>query len=479
LVSDLRRFRLWSSRVIQTSDDSAFGHHALGWPRSLAGRTLLLLVVTMVVVSLGGILAYRLLAQDAAERGRLSQIADRLGTAMVTLAELPPHERGAAARALSSASFRIAWSATSLVDDASAGDAGLLELRRRLIELTPELSSRELHLRWDEHAYAGRGTVLLGAAELADRSYANFSAAIIPAAVPSLPGLLLVALVVFASIIVVAVLVLHTINAPLRRLADAARSYGHGQPVHLAERGPREIVEVKRAFNAMQDHIHRLITDRTQALAAVSHDLRTPIARLRLRCELLPDRSLRTECERDLAEMESMVEATLAYLRGNDDAEPPRPVDLASMLTTLVDATVDAGGRATLSGPGHAVAIVRGLGVKRSLANLIGNAVTYGGCARVGLEQAPKEIRIVIDDDGPGISDADMQRVFEPFHRLEASRNSGTGGVGLGLTIARQAVEREGGSIRLCNRPGGGLRVEVRLPLHRDEGKATVKPTLT
>lgn len=451
----------------------------LAWPQSLAGRTLLLLLVTALVVSLGGILAYQFLARDAAERSRLAQIADRLGTAMNTLAELPQHERRAAARALSSASFRITWDATSLVDDASTGDADLLELRQRLIELTPELSNRELHLRWDEHAYVGAGTVLLGAAEMADHSYAIFSAAMIPTAVPWLPGVLLVASVVFACIIVVAVLVLHTINAPLRRLADAADRYGHGQPVLLAERGPREIVEVKRAFNAMQNHIHQLITNRTQALAAVSHDLRTPIARLRLRCELLTDLSLRAECERDLAEMESMVESTLAYLRGEDDAETPRSVDLASMLTTLVDATVDAGHNATLSSPGRVAATVRGLGIKRALANLIDNAVTYGGCARVSLEQTPKDIRITIDDDGPGIADADMQHVFEPFRRLDASRNAATGGVGLGLTIARQAVEREGGSLRLCNRQGRGLRAKVRLPLRRDDGKATIQPALT
>jgi signal transduction histidine kinase len=461
-----------TERVIQTSDDSVRGQRAPVWPRSLAGRTLLLLLVTATVVFVGGFLVYRILAQDAAERSRLAQIADRLGTAVSTLAELPAQDRGAAARALSSASFRIAWSARSVVDDASMDDPALLELRRRLIELTPELSGRTLHLRWDAHAYSGVGTVLLGAAELSDHSYAIFSAAIIPTALPLLPGLLLVAVAVFASIIAVAVLVLHTINAPLRRLADAARSYGQSSPVLLTERGPREIVEVKRAFNAMQGHIHRLITDRTQALAAVSHDLRTPIARLRLRCELITDPSLRAECVRDLAEMESMVESTLAYLRGEDDAEPPRSVDLASMLTTLVDATVDAGGNATLSGPGHVAATVRGLEIKRALANLIDNAVTYGGCARVSLAQTPKEIRITIDDDGPGIAEADMAQVFEPFRRLETSRNSSTGGVGLGLAIARQAVEREGGSIQLCNRPEGGLRARVCLPL-RHEGTAT------
>jgi signal transduction histidine kinase len=444
----------------------------LAWPQSLTGRTFLLLLATAVVMYLGGIVAYRLLAQDAAERGRLAQIADRLGTAMDTLTALPPQERGAAARALSSAGFRVTWSASSLVDDASAGDADLDVLRRRLVALTPELSGRAFHLRWDEHAFAGVRGVLLGAAELTDHSYVVFSAAVIPAAVPSLAGTLFVASIVFAGIMVVAVFVLHTINAPLRRLANAAHRYGQVQSVVLPERGPREIVDVTRAFNSMQNRIHRLISDRTQALAAVSHDLRTPIARLRLRCELLTDRALREECEGDLAEMEAMIESTLAYLRGEDNTELPRATDLASTLATLVDAAVDAGRNATLSVPGHAVVTVRGLGVKRALANLIDNALAYGGCARVALEQTPEEVHITIDDDGPGIADDDMAHAFEPFCRLEASRNRGTGGVGLGLTIARRAVEREGGGIRLRNRPGGGLRAEVRLPLRRGDAKA-------
>ncbi len=357
------------------------------WPRSLAGRTLLLLLATTLVVYLGGVAAYRLLAENAAESGRVAQIADRLDSAMNTLAELPAGERVAAARALSSASFRAIWSASSLVDDAVAADPDLLRLRQRLVELVPELGSRQLHLRWDDHAFGGTHSVLLGAAQLTDGSYVVFSAAVVPTIIPTLPNVLFIASFVFVSIVVVAIFLLHAINAPLRRLAEAAHAYGRDQPVILPERGPREVVQAERAFNTMQHRIHRLIADRTQALAAVSHDLRTPIARLRLRCGLLPDKAVRAECERDLAEMEEMIESTLAYLRGDEDVEPPRLTDISSMLATLVDAAVDAGYTATLSGPSHAVLMLRGLSVKRALANLIDNAVTYGGCALVALKQ--------------------------------------------------------------------------------------------
>ena len=437
------------------------------WPRSLAGRTLLLLLVTALAVYLGGILAYRLIATNSAETARLAQVAGRLETTIDELTALPARQRGAAARALSSASFRAVWSATSLVDDATSGDPELLGLRERLTALVPALVGREIDLRWDEHGPGGSRTVLLGAVSLTDGSFVVFSAAMIPTAVPVVQGVLLAVSLGFASIVAVAIVVLHGINAPLRRLADAADRYAHDQPMMLPERGPREVVQAEQAFNAMQRRIHRLIEDRTQALAAVSHDLRTPIARLRLRCGLLADADIQAEIERDLTEMEAMVESTLAYLRGEDDVETPRLTDLASLLTTLVDAAVDAGRSATLSGPRHCVLMLRAVSVKRAFANLIDNAVTYGGCARVAVDQPPSGVRVVIDDDGPGIADADIDRVFEPFRRLDASRNRGTGGVGLGLTIARQAFAREGGSLALSNRPEGGLRAEVILPVGR------------
>lgn len=441
------------------------------WPRSLAGRSLLLLLATALLVYLGGILAYTLLLREAAERIRILQIADRLDTAMNTLAELPPRDRAAAAHALSSAGFRTIWSPTPMVDDAGAGDPGLNRLRRRLIGHSPELASREIRLRWDDHALAGAHSILLGAAQLGDHSYIVFSAAVVPTAIPPLPSVIWDVSFIFTSIVVVAVFLLYNINAPLRRLAEAVNRYGRGRPVVLPERGPREIVQVEQAFNALQRRIHQLIADRTHALAAVSHDLRTPIARLRLRCGFIADRTLQTDCERDLAEMEAMIDATLAYLRGDEEVEPPQPTDVASMLATLVDAAVDAGKKATLAGPRHAVLRLRALGVKRALTNLIDNAIAYGGCARVALEQTPQGLRITIDDAGPGIADADIPTVFEPFQRLETSRNRSTGGVGLGLTIARRAIEGEGGSLRLLNRFGGGLRAEVRLPARDDRGR--------
>jgi len=274
------------------------------------------------------------------------------------------------------------------------------------------------------------------------------------------------------GIVLASVLVVRWITKPLRRLAAAAEGFGKGAaPVPMPEDGPREVQDAARAFNAMQARIHRLVSDRTQALAAVSHDLRTPIQRLRLRAGFLDDAEAQRSIDADLDEMEAMVEATLAFLSGDADGEEPRPTDLAAVLRTLCDDAADRGGAVAYTGPDRALLRLRPVAAKRAFANLIDNAVKYGGAARVALRDSPAAAVVTVEDDGPGIPEAAMATVFEPFRRLEASRNRGTGGTGLGLTIARRAVEGHGGTIALANRPGGGLLVTVRLP--RADGTAS------
>jgi signal transduction histidine kinase len=214
----------------------------------------------------------------------------------------------------------------------------------------------------------------------------------------------------------------------------------------------------------MQGRIDRLIADRTQALAAVSHDLRTPIARLRLRAGFVEDGEAARAIDADLDEMEAMIDSTLAYLRGETESEPRKPADLVAMIETLCDAAADAGAAVTYAGPSQARLVCSPVTLKRAFSNLIDNAVKYGGGARVVLQDEGSEIQIRIEDDGPGIPEGDIQTVFEPFRRLETSRNRGTGGSGLGLTIARRAVEQHGGTVHLSNRPAGGLLAFVRLP---------------
>ena len=251
----------------------------------------------------------------------------------------------------------------------------------------------------------------------------------------------------------------------MRELANAADRIGRDPaPTPVGERGPREVRHAARAFNDMQARIARLIADRTQALAAVSHDLRTPITRLRLRAGLIDDPETQAKIDADLDEMEGMIESTLAYLRGETETEMPRPMDIVSTLTTLCNATADAGADVNYVGPAQLRLVARPLALKRALSNLIDNAVGYGGCARVALRADGDAVEITVDDDGPGIADAEQANVLEPFYRLEASRSRKTGGAGLGLTIAKQVLDAHGGMLALANRAEGGLRVTLRLP---------------
>jgi signal transduction histidine kinase len=220
---------------------------------------------------------------------------------------------------------------------------------------------------------------------------------------------------------------------------------------------------VAKAFNAMQARIRRLIDDRTQTLAAVSHDLRTPITRLRLRTEFVGDRDLRRMIDGDLDEMERMIDSTLAFLRGAG-GEESKAIDIGSVLRTICDQAADAGHDVVLSGSERAALYGKPLAIKRAFSNLIDNAIKYGERARVSLVDGPNDLVVTIEDEGPGITECEQERVFDPFYRIEGSRSRETGGTGLGLTLARTVVRSHGGEIMLENRPNGGLRVVVSLP---------------
>ena len=260
-----------------------------------------------------------------------------------------------------------------------------------------------------------------------------------------------------------AVVLMHRIAGPLRELTQATARIGHGTVVLVPEIGPDETRGIGRALNAMQERIHRLVEERTLAFAAVSHDLRTPIARLRLRLDRVEDVDERRAMAADLDEMQAMVEATLAYLRGDADPVTPQVTNVASVLIGIADASADAGRDVTYRGPGRALATVRPVTFRRALENLVDNGVRYGVRVRIALVIEAAALVVRIDDDGPGIAPEEVARAFEPFTRLEGSRNRNTGGTGLGLTIAKRAVEAEGGSLALSNRAEGGLRAEVRL----------------
>jgi signal transduction histidine kinase len=266
------------------------------------------------------------------------------------------------------------------------------------------------------------------------------------------------------SVIALSLLAVRWLTRPLGVLALAADELGRDiRRAPLAEQGPAEVRRAAASFNTMQARLQTYLREREQMLAAVSHDLRTPITRLRLRAELIEDESLRAKFARDLAEMESMTAAALDFLRGARADEPLRPVDVPALLDSLQADMEEAGHEVRVQARAAAPFPARPLALKRCLANLIENAVKYGTRAEVRLEDDGRELRITVADDGPGIPEAEFERVFEPFYRIEGSRSRETGGVGLGLSVARDIVRAHGGELTLRNRPGGGLEVAVTL----------------
>src|SRR3954468_8801670 len=258
------------------------------------------------------------------------------------------------------------------------------------------------------------------------------------------------------------------VTRPLHRLADAAEALGRDiDRPPLPETGPVEVRRAAKAFNSMQERLSRYIPTRTGILTAMSHDLKTPITRLRLRAELLEQPELREKFVRDLSEMEQMVNATLGFMRGLDDREPLRAIDVRALALALQADAEELGATVEVIGEPLAPFSGKSEGLKRALQNLLDNAVRYGREVQIAIEDQADMLNIVVGDRGPGIPEEELERVFEPFYRLESSRNPGTGGTGLGLSIARNIAQSMGGELSLCNRDGGGLEARLSLPRTR------------
>ncbi|MDH5513116.1 MAG: ATP-binding protein, partial [Gammaproteobacteria bacterium] len=267
------------------------------------------------------------------------------------------------------------------------------------------------------------------------------------------------------SVIALSLLAVRWLTRPLGVLAVAADELGRDiRRAPLAEKGPAEVRRAAAAFNTMQSRLQTYLREREQMLAAVSHDLRTPITRLRLRAEMIEDESLRVKFARDLAEMEAMTTAALDFLRGAHVDEPVQPVDVLALLESLQADMEEAGHEVQVRAQDIAPFPARPLALKRCLTNLADNAVKYGKRAEIGVEDDGRELRITVADDGPGIPEAELKRVFEPFYRIEGSRSRETGGVGLGLSVARDIARAHRGELALRNRPGGGLEAVLMLP---------------
>ena len=313
--------------------------------------------------------------------------------------------------------------------------------------------------------FAPGGIVLVTQVQLRDGQWVTFDTQL-PSESAGVPTRLLLSLgVLLLAVLVLSLIAVRWLSRPLQTLADAAEALGkniHQPP--LPERGATELRRAAQAFNTMQSRLVRYIDDRTQVLAAMSHDLKTPLTRLRLRAELLDDDELRQRFEKDLAEMEAMVRDALAALRGLDGPAASAPIDMMALLESVQMDNQDMGRSVEIKGRTDAPLMGDAARLRRCIGNLVDNAVLYGQRAHIKIEDSAKALTIHISDDGPGLPEAMLERVFDPFFRIEGSRSRDTGGSGLGLSIARNIARAAGGDVALRNRAEGGLDAVLTLP---------------
>jgi signal transduction histidine kinase len=258
---------------------------------------------------------------------------------------------------------------------------------------------------------------------------------------------------------------LRRLTAPYRTLESAVRRIGADlKSPPLPERGSREYRSAAHAVNAMQAQLREYVEDREQLAAALAHDLRTPLTRIKLRLELLKDPATRKALMSDLGDIEAIARSVVDFATHEVKDEAPERVDFWSLVDSVADAYPQVSFADESANARGLICVGRPVALRRCVTNLVDNAITYGERARLTLSGDEKDILLAIEDDGPGIPEESLEQVFRPFTRVEASRNRQTGGFGLGLTIARTIARGLGGEIRLENRKGGGLRTELRLP---------------
>lgn len=384
-------------------------------------------------------------------------LAGRLDHAAQVLEAAVPAERDELALRLSDSALELRW---TRLPQPFAGIvlAGLhqqlLQENERLGRLHMQLQLSPLHL----------GNEVSGTITLPDGSGIRFQSHT-SSAWPLLLGNMFALLLPTAAFVPLAGGLVFASLRPLRQLVSASRRVGTPSARPLNEGGPGEVRMLIRAFNSMQQRIDSLFEANVQTLLAIGHDLRTPLARLRLRLDsmALPPEDA-AALEDDIAEMRDLLGSLQAYLEGENNVGQREPFDLAAMAQTLVDQAVEAGREASYTGPDHAVLETDSLAIRRALSNLLDNALHYGGNARVALASDAGGITIAVTDDGPGIPGESLDKVLQPFVRLDLARERKARGMGLGLTIAHQALAAAGGGLTLANRPEGGLQATMFMP---------------
>ncbi|KAA0576140.1 HAMP domain-containing protein [Azospirillum sp. B21] len=439
-------------------------------PDSTAARTIAVMLVGLMLSHFASLGAYRMDLIDQFDSSVEHEMVERIVAARSAVQKATPEERERAAQLLSGAWLDVHWSRVPLVSEENLVDEHLASLRdalRRAIPDHPELPLRLVSAEEAEGAKHANQAIhfVLVSAQLPDGDWLNLKCVLVEPTPATPHGLLLSTGLMAFAILILSIILIRYSTSPLQTMARAAERLGVDVAAPpLPEVGPSEVRQAARAFNEMQRRIERLLSDRTQMFVALSHDLRTPLTVLRLRAEYIEDDDQHEKMLSDIADMEEMINAVLSFLRDDNKQEDTALADLAVTLATICDALNDAGGDAHYVGVSHLTVNCRPVTLRRAFMNLIDNAIKYGNGAQVCASVTARNVLVEIIDHGPGIPEAELDRVFQPFYRVERSRSRETGGYGLGLTIARSAIRSHGGDIVLSNRAEGGLRVTVLLP---------------
>ncbi|MGN8123354.1 ATP-binding protein [Pseudomonas sp. 22082] len=431
---------------------------ALHWPRTLASRLSLIFLIGLILAQALSFGAQYYERYESAKNTMLGNLETDVSTSIAILDRLPAEERPMWLKRLARKNYGYLLSegepgtpldpqdvpiaVTSITD--AIGDAYPLTFT--------DIPGPKKHFQ--------------GHLRLSDGSPVTID--VRPSMVPLSPWLPVVLLGQLALMLACTWLAVRIAIRPLTRLANAVETLDpNAHPINLDEKGPNEVAYAARAFNSMQARIAAYLKERMQLLAAISHDLQTPITRMKLRAEFMDDSAEKDKLWNDLGEMEHLVREGVAYARSiHGSTEESRRTNLDSFLDSLVFDYQDMGKEVQLSGKSDAVIDTRPHALRRVLVNLTDNALKFAGAAELLIQRDKSSLSIKVMDRGPGIAEEELAQVMEPFYRVENSRNRSTGGTGLGLAIAQQLALALGGSLTLSNREGGGLCAELKLPLH-------------
>lgn len=449
-------------------------------PRSLAVRLTLILLAGLILAQLASVAIHW---RDRDEVMRVlggAFLVQRLVGVTKVLDRVPPDMREGVAHDLSTRKLKIGIEPSFPdVDEPSANNRFGMMLERRLHrDLGDDRSLRvvvsDLPMQPPRHLHHHRPPPPLNqvyaAIGLQDGSAVIFRGGILAGELEEGSWRLAVSLTVMViSILILTGLVVRIATRPLRILAKGAQALSEdlNRPP-LPETGPREVVTAARALNRLQRSMQQNLAERSNMLAAVSHDLKTPLTRLRLRSEMLEDQDAAEKINQDLSDMEIMIDETLMFMRGMEKREQEQSLDVLQMLRDLVkDLGSEEKPVQVVSDQATVMCQVQPVALKRCFANLVGNALKFGGIAEIQVAQSREQLTVTVKDNGPGIPEQEMERVFEPFYRVERSRSRETGGTGMGLAIARNIARLHGGDIQLKNRPERGLEVRLQIPCHK------------